>query len=243
MTDMVFCRGCGKEIHKTARTCPACGAPQISGGQKSKVVAGVLALFLGGLGIHRFYLRQWWGIFYLLFFWTGIPAIIAFIEGIVFLCTSDESWDERYNQGVPSSGGGAGVVIAVVVGIFGLVFIVGILAAIAIPAYQDYTTRAKTVDAIRSASAAAKAVGSYIEKTHNVPDNIEETGFSEPLSRHIQSLSIDKRSGTLTVTMTGSPVDGKAFSLAPAVGQDRTITWRCSPGEIPRKYMPASCRD
>ena len=62
------------------------------------MAAGLLALFVGGLGIHRFYLGQWWGLFYLLFFWTFIPAIIAFFEGIVFLCTSDEAWNLRYGD-------------------------------------------------------------------------------------------------------------------------------------------------
>ena len=94
---MVFCRGCGKEIHATAKACPHCGATYRAPGKgKSKVTAGVLALFLGGLGIHRFYLGQWWGIFYLLFCFTLIPAIIALIEAIVFFCTKDESWDEKY---------------------------------------------------------------------------------------------------------------------------------------------------
>ncbi|MCF8110371.1 MAG: TM2 domain-containing protein [Desulfobacteraceae bacterium] len=95
---MVFCRGCGKEIHEDARTCPHCGAPQRATNQgKNKVVAGVLALFLGGLGVHRFYLGQWWGIFYLLFVWVFfIPSFIAFIEGIVFLVTNDEVWEQKY---------------------------------------------------------------------------------------------------------------------------------------------------
>jgi TM2 domain-containing membrane protein YozV len=96
---MVFCRGCGKEIHETAGTCPHCGAPQraATGQGKSKVVAGVLALFLGGIGIHRFYLGQWWGIFYLLFCWTLIPSLIAFVEAIVFFVTDDAAWDAKYN--------------------------------------------------------------------------------------------------------------------------------------------------
>jgi len=62
---MFYCRGCGKEIHESAETCPSCGAPQnitAPGGGKSKVVAALLALFLGALGIHRFYLGQWWGV-------------------------------------------------------------------------------------------------------------------------------------------------------------------------------------
>jgi len=97
MVGMVYCRGCSKEIHESARSCPHCGATQGSGAQgKNKVVAGVLALFLGGLGIHRFYLGQWWGLFYLLLCWTFVPAIIALVEAIVFFCTSDDAWNAKY---------------------------------------------------------------------------------------------------------------------------------------------------
>lgn len=54
--------------------------------EDKKVLAGVLALVVGGLGIHKFYLgKTKQGILFLLFFWTGIPAIIGFIEGILIL--------------------------------------------------------------------------------------------------------------------------------------------------------------
>lgn len=96
LSQMVFCRGCGKQIHETARACPGCGAIQRTSNPKSKVVAGFLAFFLGGLGIHRFYLGQWWGLFYLLFALTYIPSVISFIEAIVFWCTSDDSWNDKY---------------------------------------------------------------------------------------------------------------------------------------------------
>jgi len=60
---------------------------------KSKIVAGILALFLGGIGVHKFYLGKiGMGIIYLLFCWTGIPSIIAFIEGIIYLCSNDENF-------------------------------------------------------------------------------------------------------------------------------------------------------
>lgn len=96
MANMVFCRGCGKEIHESAKSCPGCGAMQTTKDKKSKVVAGFLALFLGGLGIHRFYLGQWWGLLYLLFIWTFIPSIISFIEAIVFFCANDSEWERKY---------------------------------------------------------------------------------------------------------------------------------------------------
>ena len=58
---------------------------------KNKLAAALLAIFLGGLGIHKFYLRKvGMGILYLIFCWTGIPAIIGFIEGIYYLCISDQ---------------------------------------------------------------------------------------------------------------------------------------------------------
>ena len=59
--------------------------------------AAVLAFFLGGLGVHKFYLgRAAWGILYLLFFWTFIPAVISFIEFIIYLTMSDEAFAEKY---------------------------------------------------------------------------------------------------------------------------------------------------
>ncbi len=70
---------------------------------KNKLAAGLLGIFLGGLGIHKFYLGQTGrGILYLVFFWTGIPAIIGFIEGIVLIAESDEAFDRKYNHGVSS---------------------------------------------------------------------------------------------------------------------------------------------
>lgn len=68
-------------------------------GQKSKTVAAILAILLGGFGIHKFYLRQvGWGIVYLVFCWSYIPAIIGFIEGIVLLTMSEEDFDYKYNS-------------------------------------------------------------------------------------------------------------------------------------------------
>ncbi|WMQ74037.1 MAG: hypothetical protein GPOALKHO_001055 [Sodalis sp.] len=53
--------------------------------------------FLGGLGVHKFYLGKiGQGVLYLLFCWTFIPAFIAFIEFIVYLCTSDEKFARKY---------------------------------------------------------------------------------------------------------------------------------------------------
>lgn len=102
--NQVFCRGCGKSIHKNAPICPHCGAPQAVytntfaiQGKKNKVVAGVLGIFLGGFGIHKFYLNEpGLGILYILFCWTFIPAFVGLIEGLIYLSTSDEQFARKY---------------------------------------------------------------------------------------------------------------------------------------------------
>ena len=66
---------------------------------KSKIAAALLAFFLGGLGAHKFYLgKPGMGILYLIFCWTFVPAIIALIEGIIFLTTSDADFNGKYNK-------------------------------------------------------------------------------------------------------------------------------------------------
>lgn len=65
---------------------------------RTKTTAALLALFLGGLGVHKFYLgRGGQGILYLLFCWTFIPAIIAGLEFFVLLFMNDHEFNLRFN--------------------------------------------------------------------------------------------------------------------------------------------------
>ena len=109
--DEKFCTECGAVINAKAEICPKCGVRQMappmtspfgqtSPSGRNRVVAGLLALILGGLGIHKFYLGKGvQGVLYLLFCWTFIPAIIGFFEGVNYLLMSDETFLERYGQG------------------------------------------------------------------------------------------------------------------------------------------------
>jgi TM2 domain-containing membrane protein YozV len=66
---------------------------------KRKSVAALLAIFLGGLGIHKFYLNKpVQGILYLIFCWTWIPMIIGFFEGLHYATSSDERFERDYPQ-------------------------------------------------------------------------------------------------------------------------------------------------
>jgi TM2 domain-containing membrane protein YozV len=104
---LIYCRECGKQVSDQAASCPSCGAPVAastppavvapSGPMKSRSTAILLAIFLGGLGIHKFYLNKpLWGVIYLLFCFTFIPAILGFLEGICYISMSDKMFQQRY---------------------------------------------------------------------------------------------------------------------------------------------------
>ncbi len=65
---------------------------------KTKTTAAVLAFFLGGLGVHRFYLGQvGLGFVYMLLCWTFVPGIIALIDMVAFIVMSEEKFNTLYN--------------------------------------------------------------------------------------------------------------------------------------------------
>ena len=98
-----FCAECGAQINAKAEICPKCGVRQAPAASakphKDRITAALLALFLGGLGIHKFYLAGGstkWGIIYLVFCWTFIPAILALIEAVLLFTMSDKTFQEMH---------------------------------------------------------------------------------------------------------------------------------------------------
>lgn len=65
--------------------------------RQTKIIAALLAIFLGSFGAHKFYLGQiGLGILYLFFFWSGIPGIIGICEGIIFLLMNEQVFAQKY---------------------------------------------------------------------------------------------------------------------------------------------------
>lgn len=104
-TPTKYCTACAAVLDARAEICPTCGVrqhgapshPERSSGEKSRTTAALLAFLLGGLGAHKFYLGQaGLGVLYLLFCWTFIPAIVAFIEFIMYLTMTDRAFTAKY---------------------------------------------------------------------------------------------------------------------------------------------------
>lgn len=143
---------------------------------------------------------------------------------------------------VVARGTSSGVLIGVVVALFVLVPVTGILAAIAIPAYQDYTVRAKVSSALLGANGARTAVTEYLHSNGRPPRSLRDAGYTEQPGNGVGRIALDPKDGKLTVELDFKPVDGKAIALVPSRNQSGEIVWSCSSGTVPKKYLPASCR-
>ena len=100
--DEAYCQSCGKVIKKEAFVCPYCGVrnkKNNEGNEKNKIVAALLALFLGGFGVHKFYLKRiGTGVIYILFFWTFIPSLIHSLKEQYFFVWATINLIEKYNK-------------------------------------------------------------------------------------------------------------------------------------------------
>ncbi len=237
-SDRVFCRQCGTSMNADEPSCPSCGAKAVING-RSKITAGFLAFFLGGFGVHRFYLRQWWGVIYIPGAFFGISGLISLIEAIYFWCMSKSSWDEKYGHLPPASG-----VLIAVIAIFPIIAIIGILAAIALPAYQDYTHRAKISEGIIQLEDTSQKVEAFILRTNFVPNTKLDAGLQDLSSNNNALKDIDiVEGGRIVGTFNPLITNGEAFTIVyvPTVNSD-SVQWSCAYGTMPDRYRPSKCR-
>ena len=137
-----------------------------------------------------------------------------------------------------------------------VVAIIAILAAIAIPAYQNYIIRSKVTEAITALDMAQTAVSETFQTQGIVPASNASAGLpataASVASKYVSNLQIGT-GGIIKATVQGTnaaDADGKVVTMTPyegatttalAAGYSGPVSWKCT-GSVAGKYLPASCR-
>jgi type IV pilus assembly protein PilA len=136
-----------------------------------------------------------------------------------------------------------------------VVMIIGLLASVALPAYQDYTTRAKMSEVVLAASACRSSV-SETYASGGAPPGANGWGCESGSSRYVQNVTTDANGAVTATAWNISPdVNGKRLVLVPYVGAaladaatmmgQYVSEWRCGPAPsngVSLRHLPAGCR-
>jgi len=129
-----------------------------------------------------------------------------------------------------------------------VIAIVGILAAVALPAYQDYTIRAKMAEALATIGEAKTSVSEYFIARGVMPTTSAQAGIRTNVDTTIVN-SMTYANGLITLSIKaigGDTADGDTFQLSLAGTRGGTPQWNCIVGSgasaIDAKYLPANCR-
>lgn len=126
-----------------------------------------------------------------------------------------------------------------------VVAIVGILTAVAVPAYQDYMVRARVTEGISLASAAKLAVEEYYQSNNAFPATQAATGYITPTATaNVTSVAVTAATGVIVITYTAA-AKSVVISLTPAAdaAASGVLTWTCAvDAAANNKYVPQNCR-
>ena len=130
-----------------------------------------------------------------------------------------------------------------------VVAIIAILAAIAIPAYQDYVIRSQVSEGLALADGSKTAIAEFYSNVGRFPSTVASAGLATPSSisgAYVTSVNSTATPGQITVTYGGSKpanvaISGKTLILS-AVANGGSTAWVCTGGTVASKYRPSSCR-
>lgn len=133
---------------------------------------------------------------------------------------------------MPLTGG----VMAIIALLLIVPFVGGILAAIAIPAYSDYTVRSKVASVLTAGSVVKGDVAqAYVEKR---PFTTVVVSVPSPYS---QSITVTPK-GEILMRLVPGVGDGGTIVYSPTTDAAGAMTWQCSSADVPKRYLPAACR-
>jgi len=127
-----------------------------------------------------------------------------------------------------------------------VVAIIGILAAIAIPAYQDYIARAQVSEGMATAGAIKTGITEFYQAQGAFPAANVYDVTAVPAGRYTNTATHDG-AGVITVTLLGAApvsnsVQGFAFTLSPGLSGTDIVRWTCATGGLV-KYLPSGCQN
>jgi len=128
-----------------------------------------------------------------------------------------------------------------------VVAIIGILAAIAIPAYQDYMIRSKVTESMAAAAACKTSVTEYYQSQSALPADITAAGCSSVPTTYVASLDVTA-GGVIDVVLgtVGGTASGTHLGFQASVLNGNITGWNCKSTNnvttVPTKYLPAVCR-
>lgn len=121
--------------------------------------------------------------------------------------------------------------------------IIGILAAIAIPTYQDYVSRSRVAEGLSLASGAKIAVAEHFQSNNAFPADNAAAGLPAPADITGNDVtSVTVAGNTITVVYNATRIPGGGTVTLVAAGSPGSVTWTCTGGTVPARFRPASCR-
>ncbi|MEX0386719.1 pilin [Spiribacter onubensis] len=141
-----------------------------------------------------------------------------------------------------------------------VVAIIGILAAVAVPAYSDYTVRAKVTEAVSAVAPLKASVSDYYNATGNLPTTAAQAGIAEGEDNDgsiyatdvVKSITMDNLIGPGAIKVAlkaigGGVSDGDTLVFVPETAGNGQLIWSCQAssgnGSLAEQYAPGNCRD